>query len=109
MSSLAALLHVYDLGPGDTVYIDAGQHQLLDNVLLSSRHSGATLQGPTLANRQAILDRRHQPSVAAGDTNNIKAGSVIELHAANNVRINQLGLTGGNVGLNIPWTRLPMD
>ncbi len=65
MSSLAALLHVYDVGPADTIYIDAGSYKMLDDVQLAQNHSGVTLQGPTLPNRQAILDRHHQPSIAA--------------------------------------------
>ena len=70
-----ALLHVYDVGPGDTIYIDAGIYQVLDDVWLSQNHSGVTLQGPTLANRQAILDRHHQPSLAAGQLQDAKVGN----------------------------------
>ena len=102
MSSLAALLHVYDVGPGDTIYIDAGIYKMLDNVRLAQNHSGVTLQGPTLANRQAILDRHHQPSLAAGQLQNAKVGTVVELRGANDVTINNLGMTGGSNGIAIP-------
>ncbi len=69
MASLAALLRLYDLKPGDIVYIDTGVYQVFQNIALNADDSGAaanavTLQGPTNGNA-AILDRSSTRSDAA--------------------------------------------
>jgi hypothetical protein len=47
MASLNALLNVYDLGPGDVVYVDNGYYALATNVRIGPDDSGVTIQGPT--------------------------------------------------------------
>ncbi len=69
MASLAALLRLYDLKPGDIVYIDTGVYQVFQNIALTADDSGTaadavTLQGPTNGNA-AILDRSSSRSDAA--------------------------------------------
>ncbi len=69
MASLAALLRLYDLKPGDIVYIDTGVYQVFQNIALNADDGGTaanlvTLQGPTNGNA-AILDRSSTRSDAA--------------------------------------------
>ena len=46
MASLNALLSVYHLGVGDTVYVDAGYYGLSANVRIGPQAAGATIVGP---------------------------------------------------------------
>ncbi len=69
MASLAALLRLYDLKPGDIVYIDTGVYQVFQNIALNADDSGTatnavTLQGPTNGNA-AIFDRSSSRGDAA--------------------------------------------
>ncbi len=47
MSSLNAVLNVYDLGAGDVIYVDTGYYPLPTNVRITASDSGVTVQGPT--------------------------------------------------------------
>ena len=87
MVSLAALLAAYDLGAGDTVYVDAGTYALLRNVLVAAGDSGVHIVGPLQG--AAILDRA-----------NTSAGSYgIELAAATDVVLDHLEVTGAVAGI----------
>jgi parallel beta-helix repeat protein len=50
MASLGALLSIYDLNPGDIVYVDTGIYSPATNIRITAQDSGATIQGPNGAN-----------------------------------------------------------
>ncbi len=83
MSSLRALLAVYDLDAGDVVQIDTGLYRLIANAVIGPEDSGVRIEGPS--NAGAVLDR--------GDTRDSSA--VIELVEADGVVLQRLTLTGG--------------
>ncbi|MCA9262213.1 MAG: right-handed parallel beta-helix repeat-containing protein [Planctomycetales bacterium] len=56
MASLAALLAAYDLGAGDTVYVDAGTYTLATAINISSDDAGVTIVGPNNG-QTAVFDR----------------------------------------------------
>ena len=87
MASLGALLSAYVMHPGDVVYVDAGNYQVVKNIVLTPGDSGITIIGPGA--EDATLDR--------GNTNN--GSYVFELAGATNVTIEDLGITGGFDGL----------
>ena len=87
MASLGALLSAYVMHPGDVVYVNSGNYQVVRNIVLGPNDSGITIEGPGAAD--VTLDR--------GNTN---TGSyVFELDGATNVTITGLGVTGGAYGL----------
>ena len=91
MADLAALLRAYTLQAGDVVFIDSGSYTLLTDATLSVDDSGATgdpvtFQGPTNGD-VATLNR-------ANDN-----GNVFFINGASNVVIQDLTLTGGNMGI----------
>ncbi len=94
-ANLVALLRSYDLGPGDTVKIDAGNYINVRNVVLSGNidigdDEGAVFTGPTSAAAGvAVLDRANS---FAGSTN-------IELNDADFVTLQYLTLRGAENGL----------
>jgi parallel beta-helix repeat protein len=90
MASLNALLALYDLGPGDIVYVDAGTYLLATNIRILAQDSGVTIQGPT--NGSQALHNRGNP----GDS---RYG--IEVLSAKDVTIRNLHLTGGNEGFHL--------
>ncbi len=88
MADLRALLQAYDLGPGDTVFVDTGDYELLRNLYLRKDDSGVTIQGPT------------SPAVATLDRNNTTTdANVIDFVGADDVTISSLQLTGGYYGV----------
>lgn len=95
MASLAALLSLYDLGPGDTVYIDTGGYDLLTNIDLTGGDSGVTLRGafdpgdPGNPAHVTMLDRGNR------DDGNY----VFELHNADDVTLEHLHLTGAEIAV----------
>ncbi len=87
MASLGALLSAYVMHPGDIIYVDSGNYQVVRNIVLGPNDSGITIEGPGAAS--VTLNR--------GNTN---SGSyVFELDGASNVTISGLGVTGGAYGL----------
>ena len=89
MSSLRALLAAYDLDPSDTIFVDAGQYDLLGNIVLTAQDGGVTIQGPLVAGHEAVLDR-----------GNTGAGSyVFELVDADDVTLRNLTITGAQFGV----------
>ncbi|HTW70835.1 MAG TPA: right-handed parallel beta-helix repeat-containing protein [Acetobacteraceae bacterium] len=86
--SLAALLRAYPIGPGDTIYVDAGNYTLPTNVTLAAADSGTASQplvitGPSIGSA-AVLDR-----------NNTASGTdVFDLIGVNNIVIENLTIEG---------------
>jgi len=89
MASLRALLAAYDLGPGDTIYVDTGDYALLSNVLIDAEDSGVSIQGPVQEGHRAQMDR-----------GNTSSGSyVFELDDADGVMLSNLSMTGAYHGV----------
>jgi hypothetical protein len=91
-ANLLALLHSYDPGPGNTVYIDMGTYAEIRNVVLSGNPTiglgaGARFTGPV--NHTATLDRGNPYSYATN----------IELDDAGSVTLTHLSLVDANRGL----------
>ncbi len=96
-ANLLPILRSYDLGPGDTVHIDAGNYINVRNVVLSGNltqgnDEGLTITGPSDPLRIATLNRAN-PYV--GSTN-------IELTDADFVTLRYLTLSGASTGV---WVR----
>lgn len=91
MASLAALLRVYTLDPGDTVFVDAGHYNLLSNIRLDERFSGVTIVGA--GNNTAVLDRQLTGTNAY----------VFDFVGADDVTIQGLSMTGAQRGINAEW------
>ena len=89
MSSLRALLAAYDLDPGDTVFVDSGQYDLLGNIVLTAEDAGVTIQGPLGTGNEAVLDR--------GNTGSGRY--VFELVNADDVTLRNLTIIGGQFGV----------
>jgi hypothetical protein len=91
LASLGVLLRNYDLGPGDTVFVDSGTYNLRENVVIGAIQSGVRIQGPVVGSHSAVLNR-----------GNTAAGSyVVQLLDATNVTLDSLELVGGHEGLRI--------
>ncbi|MCA9135262.1 MAG: right-handed parallel beta-helix repeat-containing protein, partial [Planctomycetales bacterium] len=88
MADLRALIQAYDLGPGDTVFVDTGDYELLRNIYLDQSDSGVTITGPVGA-ATATLDR----------DNPLNPSRAIQLTGADDVTLQHLSITGGYVGL----------
>ncbi|MCK4873492.1 MAG: right-handed parallel beta-helix repeat-containing protein, partial [Phycisphaerales bacterium] len=93
-ANLLPMLRNYDLGPGDTVYIDTGDYIHVRNVLISGElgigdDEGATFTGPTDLGKVAQIDRANPHD----DSTNI------ELYDADFVTLRNLTLTGAERGL----------
>jgi hypothetical protein len=94
MADLAALLRAYTLLPGDVVFIDSGSYTLLTDALLGPADSGAsgdpiTFQGPT------------DGGVATLNRANSLYGNVFQIDGASQIDIDNLTLTGGNIGVDV--------
>ncbi len=87
MASLAALLAVYadNFQPGDTINVDMGTYNEVRNLVLGPQLSGVTIQGP--AGGGAVLDRGNLGQC------------VFELAGAQDVTLDDLGITGGSDGI----------
>ncbi len=91
LASLSVLLANYDLGPGDTVFVDSGTYNLTQNIEITSIQSGVRIHGPTVGTHAAVLNR--------GNTST--GNYVIQLIDATDVTLDSLELTGGFTGLQI--------
>ena len=90
MASLEALLAAYTFEPGDIIYVDTGDYDLLHNLVLGPQDSGVTIVGPSGA--VALFNR--------GNTN---SGSyVVQMAGATDVTLENLQLTGGSYGVYAP-------
>ncbi|NQT20746.1 MAG: right-handed parallel beta-helix repeat-containing protein, partial [Planctomycetes bacterium] len=91
MRTLRALIAAYDLDPGDTVHVDTGSYELLENIVIGAQDSGVRIQGPTHA--VAVLDR----------ANTARDRFVFELQDADDLTIDSLHITGGEEGLHAAY------
>ena len=93
MTSLAALLRAYPIGPGDTIYVDTGNYVASSDAVLGAADAGTTADpaliiGPTNGGT-VVLDR-----------NNTSAGiGVIDVIGGANVTVENLELTGAAYGI----------
>ncbi|MEX0642950.1 MAG: right-handed parallel beta-helix repeat-containing protein, partial [Pirellulales bacterium] len=91
-ASLRAILETYDLELGDTIFVDAGTHLVASNVTIGAGDSGVRIEGyhhETFTDRRAVLDRG---ALVGGN-------HVIELVNADDVTLDHLSLTGGNLAV----------
>src|SRR5262249_19879473 len=77
----------YSLQPGDTVFVDVGNYDLLRGVTIEAQHRGVRIQGPTSG--VARLNR--------GLT--LNGSPVIDLRGASDVTLDRLHVTGGQHGV----------
>ena len=96
MATLAKLLATYTFKPGDIVYVDAGTYDLTNNLVFAAADFGTlalpiTIQGPTQAGLTATFNRQ-------GTTSGFYA---FDFKGASNVVLNNLTITGGNVGVEL--------
>ncbi len=89
MASLRALLAAYDLGPGDTVWVDTGWYHLVAPVEIGAGDMGVTIRGPVEVGHDATLDRGNA------------ASQVMSLDGAHAVTVGDLHLTGGLHGVEV--------
>ncbi len=91
-ASLQAVLNAYDLGPGDTIRIDAGTYNTTTNILLAADDSGVTIEGyhdVAFPSRQAVINR-----------GNASGGSyAIQFTGADDVTLDHLLVTGAEWGI----------
>ena len=95
LASLAYLLEVYDLEPGDRVFVDAGTYLQTRNAVITADDAGDEMAfveiiGPDADGAEAIFDR--QDPLTGGRY-------PIHLLGADYVRLSNLTLTGGSTGL----------
>lgn len=95
VASLQTILDRYTLGPGDTVYVDAGTYALTGNVTVAARHTGMDGQPVKLlgANRATVLDR--QSRVAGAYAMDVQAPYVV---------VDGFSLVGADMGLHVAAT-----
>lgn len=94
MASLAALLAVYDLGAGDTVYVDTGVYDVTSNILVLQGDAGVTIIGASASSSASDM------TVTTFDRSNGETGQfVIELNNTDDVTISGVSLIGGYYGL----------
>ena len=89
MASLAALLRVYDLEPGDTVFVDTGVYNLSSNIRLEAEDSGVRIQGAVGEGNRTLLDRGNTAS----------SSRVFDLVGVSNMTLDSLSITGGHQGI----------
>ena len=90
MKSLSGLIGAYDLDSGDVVNLKEGAYRLYRNTSITSEDSGVTLRGSTT-----------NPSVISRGNTNVNQ-YVFSVLNANGVTIDQLRLTGAEIGIIAP-------
>ncbi|MBI9018525.1 MAG: right-handed parallel beta-helix repeat-containing protein [Phycisphaerae bacterium] len=93
-ANLLPMLRSYDMGPGDTTWIDTGYYNHVRNVIISGdsvmgNDEGATFSGPTDSGKTAQIDRDNPYT---GSTN-------IDIDDGDYVTLQYLTLSGGDKGL----------
>ena len=87
MRSLAELLRLYDLEPGDVIHLDAGTHVLADDIVIGTDDSGFTLRGAGAA--LTVIDRGNRsPGTAA-----------LRIAGASGITIERLAITGADTAV----------
>ena len=59
MASVAAVLQAYDLGDGDTIFVDAGLYDLVSNIVVGQQDAGVRIVGSASAENPTILNRNN--------------------------------------------------
>ncbi|MCC7333449.1 MAG: right-handed parallel beta-helix repeat-containing protein [Pirellulaceae bacterium] len=90
MASLRALLQAYQLQPGDTVYVDSGTYDLVDDIVI--KQGGITIRGASQTEHATTFNRG----------NTTEGSAVIRLIDADNVTLDSLSITGGYRGIVAP-------
>ena len=92
-ATLQAMLQAYDLGPGDTIFVDNGTYTLTGNVVITASDAGVAIVGyhdPSFPTRASIFNR-----------NNTGAGTyAFDVQSAAGVTLDHLTITGGLAGIN---------
>ncbi len=99
MATLSALLQAYHPGAGDTIYVDAGQYQVLRDIVVGPADSGSgeasgdrfVIQGPTETGSAAVFNRASQTNSA----------SVFRVAGADFVTLADIDLVGGTRGITV--------
>lgn len=95
MFTLAALLRAYDLEPGDVIHVDSGSYRVYSNIILLAQDSGVRIEGPGATPEGRVLQ-----SVAQFNRGNTVTGaSVFELSGIDDATIDNLSITGAEVGI----------
>lgn len=92
-ATIQALLAAYQLGAGDTIFVDEGTYNLSSNLVLTSVNNGLTIDGA--GNAATILDRTNTSSTTS---------YVFDLQVTNGITIENLAITGGYYGINAVYT-----
>ena len=95
IASLQALLAAYSFSSGDVIHVDSGNYRLIKTAVLTSRHAGVRIEGPTPA--------LNSPPQVTLDRNNL-AFNVIELQNADGVTLDGLTIRGGYNGVSAGTT-----
>ncbi|MEO6842783.1 MAG: right-handed parallel beta-helix repeat-containing protein [Bradyrhizobium sp.] len=93
MASLAALLNVYKLQPGDTVHVGAGTYTLPSSITLGASDSGAA------GNPIQIIGAGPSTIFNAGTT--ASSTSIFTFNGAHDVTLENMALVGGGTGVTI--------
>jgi parallel beta-helix repeat protein len=95
MASLPALLAAYDLDAGDVIHMDSGTYRIYRNAAFTSQDSGVRVEGPSVLPTGQV-----QQATATIDRGNPLGNQVVvEMAGGDDVTIDYLSLTGGNVGV----------
>lgn len=101
-ASIQALLNAYDLGPGDTIRVDAGTYNLTTNILVVSDDSGVKIEGYHTGqlNSQSLTSADDHTLRAVLNRGNTAGGSYIfQLNGGDDVTISYLGMTGAEYAM----------
>ncbi len=90
-ATIQDLLDSYQLGSGDTIFVDVGTYNLSSNIILTAANSGLTIEG--VAGDGTILDR----------TNTDSGSYVLDLQTVANITLENFTITGGFYGINASY------
>jgi parallel beta-helix repeat protein len=93
-ATIQALLAAYQLGEGDTIFVDQGTYNLSSNIVLTSANSGLTIEGVNTSTSgsgpQTILNRDNTSTISYD----------FDVQSAANVTIENMTIAGGYYGIN---------
>ena len=93
-ATIQAMLAAYQLGAGDTIFVDEGTYNLSNNIVLTSANSGLTIEGVNTSTSgsgpQTILNRDNISTISYA----------IDVQTAANVTIENMTIGGGYYGIN---------
>ena len=91
-ATIQGVLNAYDLGPGDTILVDAGNYALTTNIEVTANDAGVAIVG--------YHDATYPTRIAHLDRGNTADGSyVFELNNADAITIDSLSISGGYHGV----------